>query len=106
MAMPLSTVQNDYLNDLRKRRQQVQLYLVNGSRLQGLLVSFDAHTLLLRNGEFHTLVIKHMISTISPAPLEAGQGRFSGADRAARSEEGKARGPIRGRFHVSNSRES
>ncbi len=60
------SLQDPYLNALRKKRVPVSVYLVNGIKLQGQIESFDAFVLLLRNN-ISQMVYKHAISTIVPA---------------------------------------
>jgi host factor-I protein len=60
------TLQEPFLNALRKERVPVSIYLVNGIKLQGQIESFDQFVLLLRNA-VNQMVYKHAISTIVPA---------------------------------------
>ncbi|MBI1732403.1 MAG: RNA chaperone Hfq [Gammaproteobacteria bacterium] len=60
------TLQDPFLNALRKERVPVSVYLVNGIKLQGQVESFDQFVVLLRNA-VSQLVYKHAISTIVPA---------------------------------------
>lgn len=60
------TLQDPFLNALRKERIQVSIYLVNGIKLQGQVESFDQFVVLLKNS-VSQLVYKHAISTIVPA---------------------------------------
>ncbi len=60
------TLQDPFLNALRKDRIPVAVYLVNGIKLQGQIESFDQFVLLLRNS-VNQLVYKHAISTIVPS---------------------------------------
>ncbi|MDO4643369.1 MAG: RNA chaperone Hfq [Cardiobacteriaceae bacterium] len=60
------SLQDPYLNALRRDRIPVSVYLVNGIKLQGQIESFDAFVLLLRNN-ISQMVYKHAISTIVPA---------------------------------------
>lgn len=60
------TLQDPFLNALRKERVPVSVYLVNGIKLQGQVESFDQFVVLLRNS-VSQLVYKHAISTIVPA---------------------------------------
>ena len=60
------TLQDPFLNTLRKDRVPVAIYLVNGIKLQGQVESFDQFVILLRNS-VNQLVYKHAISTIVPA---------------------------------------
>lgn len=60
------TLQDPFLNALRKERIPVSIYLVNGIKLQGQVESFDQFVVLLKNS-VNQLVYKHAISTIVPA---------------------------------------
>ena len=60
------TLQDPYLNALRKERVQVSIYLVNGIKLQGQIESFDQFGVLLKN-TVSQMVYKHAISTVVPA---------------------------------------
>jgi host factor-I protein len=66
MSARLTTLQDPFLNALRKERIQVSIYLVNGIKLQGVVESFDQYVILLRN-TITQMVYKHAISTIVPA---------------------------------------
>ena len=59
------SLQDPFLNVLRKERVQVSIYLVNGIKLQGHIESFDQFVVLLRNS-VSQMVYKHAISTIVP----------------------------------------
>lgn len=60
------TLQEPFLNALRKERVPVSIYLVNGIKLQGQIESFDQFVVLLRNA-VNQMVYKHAISTIVPS---------------------------------------
>ena len=60
------SLQEPYLNTLRKERVPVSIYLVNGIKLQGQIESFDQFVILLRNA-VSQMVYKHAISTVVPA---------------------------------------
>ncbi|ROO31311.1 RNA chaperone Hfq [Salinisphaera japonica] len=60
------TLQEPFLNALRKERVPVSIYLVNGIKLQGQIESFDQFVVLLRNA-VSQMVYKHAISTIVPS---------------------------------------
>ncbi len=60
------TLQEPFLNVLRKERIPVSIYLVNGIKLQGQIESFDQFVVLLRNS-VSQMVYKHAISTIVPS---------------------------------------
>lgn len=59
------TLQEPFLNALRKERVPVSIYLVNGIKLQGQIDSFDQFVIVLRNA-VNQMVYKHAISTIVP----------------------------------------
>lgn len=60
------SLQDPFLNALRKERVPVSIYLVNGIKLQGQVEAFDQFVVLLKNS-ISQLVYKHAISTIVPA---------------------------------------
>ena len=59
------SLQDPFLNALRKERVPVSIYLVNGIKLQGQIDSFDQFVVLLRNS-VSQMVYKHAISTVVP----------------------------------------
>ncbi|MBI3772735.1 MAG: RNA chaperone Hfq [Gammaproteobacteria bacterium] len=60
------SLQDPFLNALRKEKVPVSIYLVNGIKLQGQVESFDQFVVLLKN-TVNQMVYKHAISTIVPA---------------------------------------
>jgi host factor-I protein len=60
------SLQEPFLNALRKERIPVSIYLVNGIKLQGHIDSFDQFVVLLKN-TVSQMVYKHAISTIVPS---------------------------------------
>lgn len=77
------SLQDPYLNVLRKERVPVSVYLVNGIKLQGQIESFDAFVLLLRNN-ISQMIYKHAISTIVPSR----NIRLPGLEESDEGEEG------------------
>lgn len=74
------TLQEPFLNLLRKERIPVSIYLVNGIKLQGQVESFDQFVVLLKN-TVSQMVYKHAISTIVPArPVRLMDAADSDAD--------------------------
>ncbi|ODN42072.1 RNA chaperone Hfq [Piscirickettsia litoralis] len=68
------SLQDPFLNTLRKEKVSVSIYLVNGIKLQGQIESFDQFVILLRN-TVNQMIYKHAISTIVPAkPVKLPQG--------------------------------
>ncbi|WP_054674002.1 RNA chaperone Hfq [Parasalinivibrio latis] len=60
------SLQDPFLNALRRERVPVSIYLVNGIKLQGQIESFDQFVILLKN-TVNQMVYKHAISTVVPA---------------------------------------
>ncbi len=60
------TLQDPFLNTLRKEHIPVSIYLMNGIKLQGEIDAFDQFVILLK-GSVNQLVYKHAISTIVPS---------------------------------------
>jgi host factor-I protein len=60
------SLQDPYLNVLRKERIPVSIYLVNGIKLQGQVESFDQFVVVLKN-TVSQMVYKHAISTVVPS---------------------------------------
>jgi len=62
------SLQDPFLNALRKEKVPVSIYLVNGIKLQGQVDSFDQFVVLLRNS-VSQMVYKHAISTVVPGRM-------------------------------------
>ena len=60
-------VQDVFLNNIRKNKTPVTVFLVNGVKLQGVVTWFDNFCVLLRRDSHSQLVYKHAISTIMPS---------------------------------------
>lgn len=68
------SLQDAFLNLLRKNKAPVTMFLVKGVKLQGIVTWFDNFSILLRRDGQSQLVYKHAISTIMPSqPLDAEQ---------------------------------
>ncbi|WP_353573255.1 RNA chaperone Hfq [Candidatus Albibeggiatoa sp. nov. BB20] len=78
------SLQDPFLNALRKERVSVSIYLVNGIKLQGQIESFDQFVVLLKN-TVSQMVYKHAISTIVPSR----NVKFSTADEDNKEKEAK-----------------
>jgi len=60
------SVQDHFLNTVRKQKAAVTVFLVNGVKLQGVITSFDNFSMLLRRDSHAQLIYKHAVSTIMP----------------------------------------
>ncbi len=67
MAERTQNLQDAFLNNVRKNKTTLTIFLVNGVKLQGIVTWFDNFCLLLRRDGHSQLVYKHAISTIMPA---------------------------------------
>ena len=67
MANDKQNLQDAFLNQLRKSKTSVTIFLINGVKLQGVITWFDNFCVLLRRDGQSQLVYKHAVSTIMPA---------------------------------------
>jgi host factor-I protein len=67
MAERSLSLQDHFLNSVRREKVPVTIFLMKGVKLQGIVTWFDAFSLLLRRDGASQLVYKHSISTIMPA---------------------------------------
>jgi len=67
MAEKQQNLQDAFLNNVRKNKISLTIFLVNGVKLTGIVTWFDNFCLLLRRDGHSQLVYKHAISTIMPA---------------------------------------
>lgn len=78
MSEKSHSVQDIFLNTIRKDKATVTVFLVNGVKLQGVVTWFDNFSILLRRDSHVQLVYKHAISTIMPSgPLSLYDGEES-----------------------------
>ena len=84
MSARTLTLQDHFLNSIRRAKLPMTIFLVKGVKLQGVVTWFDTFSILLRREGASQLIYKHSISTIMPAdavpgfvanpPIELGQG--------------------------------
>jgi host factor-I protein len=67
MAAKSLSLQDHFLNSVRRAKLPVTIFLVKGVKLQGVITWFDSFSLLLRRDSASQLVYKHSVSTIMPA---------------------------------------
>jgi len=67
MAEKQTSLQDLFLNSLRRSKVPVTMFLVKGVKLQGIVTWFDNFSVLLRRDGQSQLIYKHAISTIMPA---------------------------------------
>ncbi|ROT95669.1 RNA chaperone Hfq [Altererythrobacter sp. FM1] len=80
-----TSLQDAFLNHLRKNKVPVTMFLVKGVKLQGIVTWFDNFSILLRRDGQSQLVYKHAISTIMPStPIDANQYASQDTNRKQR----------------------
>ena len=83
MGEKFQSVQDVFLNKIRKEKMSVTVFLVNGVKLQGVVTWFDNFSLLLKRESNVQLVYKHAISTIMPGgPLNLHDDEDAGEEEA------------------------
>jgi host factor-I protein len=95
-----NNIQDNFLNQARRERMGVTIYLISGVKLTGRIKSFDKYSLILEAGSQEQLIFKHAISTVSlPRSMHRppGPGRPMGdrppmGDRMG-DREGRGYGP-------------
>lgn len=74
-------LQDTFLNQVRKQKTPLTIFLVNGVKLQGVITWFDNFCVLLRRDGLSQLVYKHAISTVMPSqPITLFDEDDSGGD--------------------------
>ena len=81
MDKPAQNIQDSFLNNARKERATITIYLLGGVKLTGRIRSFDKYSVVLESNNQEQLIFKHAISTVvmprsvhpveRPAPIEA-----------------------------------
>ena len=64
-----NNLQDIFLNNARKNKILVSIYLVNGFQLRGFVKGFDNFTVILDSEGKQMMVYKHAITTITPSKL-------------------------------------
>ena len=72
MATRAVSLQDHFLNAVRKDKMPVTIFLMKGVKLQGVITWFDAFSILLRRDGTAQLLYKHAVSTIVPSGAPAG----------------------------------
>ena len=62
-----ASLQDLFLNQIRKEKVSVSIYLTNGFLHRGIVKGFDNYAIMLENDGKQFLVYKHAVATITPA---------------------------------------
>ena len=97
MAADKQNLQDAFLNNVRKAKVPVTIFLMNGVKLQGVITWFDNFCVLLRRDGQSQLVYKHAISTVMPSqpitPYEAPEDDSTSFPAPARAVRIRLAGP-------------
>ncbi len=94
------SLQDPFLNALRREKVPVSIYLVNGIKLQGQIESFDQFVILLKN-TVNQMVYKHAVSTV--VPIRNVRTQYGANENGQQSEDspdddGMGSGPMGGGY--------
>ena len=64
MEKPAQNIQDSFLNNARKEKMAITIYLLSGVKLSGRIRSFDKYCLVLETSNQEQLIFKHAISTV------------------------------------------
>ena len=64
MEKPAQNIQDSFLNNARKDKTVLTIYLMSGVKLSGRIKSFDKYSLVLETNNQEQLIFKHAISTV------------------------------------------
>src|SRR5260370_41125795 len=63
----VQNIQDTFLNNARKERNSITIYLMSGVKLTGRIRSFDKYSVVLETNNQEQLIFKHAISTVAVA---------------------------------------
>ncbi len=89
-------IQDAFLNTVRREKDTVTIYLMNGAKLTGRIRSFDKYSVLLESASQEQLIFKHAISTIQHARRQSGEHRAPHASDHAHESGGEPTGRSEG----------
>jgi len=98
MAARVLSLQDHFLNSVRRAKLPVTIFLVKGVKLQGAITWFDTFSLLLRREGTSQLVYKHSVSTIMPS------GALPGFVSTSSGESGP-KAPLQDRFLAASAKQ-
>jgi host factor-I protein len=80
MEKPAQNIQDSFLNNARKDKIVLTIYLMSGVKLSGRIKSFDKYSLVLETNNQEQLIFKHAISTVV---TQKSSHSYSGSSQAA-----------------------
>src|SRR5437868_1917979 len=84
MEKQAQNIQEAFLNNTRKDKTFLTIYLMSGVKLSGRIKSFDKYSVVLESNNQEQLIFKHAISTVVVSrPFHTGPPPHSSAAMAA-----------------------
>ena len=83
MEKPAQNIQESFLNNARKDKSIIQIYLLSGVKLSGRIKSFDKYSLVLETNNQEQLIFKHAVSTV--VTVRSGHS-YSGSSQPAQTQ--------------------
>lgn len=93
MEKPAQNIQDSFLNNARKDKIVLTIYLMSGVKLSGRIKSFDKYSLILETNNQEQLIFKHAVSTVvtqKPPHSYASSAQAAGQGASAGSAGGNA----------------
>jgi host factor-I protein len=90
MDKPAQNIQDSFLNNARKDKIVVTIYLLSGVKLSGRIKSFDKYSLVLETNNQEQLIFKHAISTVVTSKM--GHSYAGAAQSAGQASGASAQG--------------
>jgi host factor-I protein len=81
MDKPAQNIQDAFLNNARKEKSVITIYLLSGVKLSGRIKSFDKYSLVLETNNQEQLIFKHAVSTV--VTLKSSHSYSGGPQQAA-----------------------
>jgi host factor-I protein len=91
MEKPAQNIQDAFLNNARKDKTAVTIYLLSGVKLSGKIKSFDKYSVVMETNNQEQLIFKHAISTV--VTFRSSHASASGMPAAAAVSSGNAPAP-------------
>lgn len=88
MEKPAQNIQDSFLNNARKDKIVLTIYLMSGVKLSGRIKSFDKYSLVLETNNQEQLIFKHAISTV--VTLKSAHSYAGSSQAAVQSAAGSA----------------
>ena len=91
MDKPAQNIQDSFLNNARKDKIVLTIYLMSGVKLSGRIKSFDKYSLVLETNNQEQLIFKHAISTVVTQKVAHA---YAGGTQAATQSNSSASAPV------------